>query len=253
MECRDARELLAAHVDGELRGREALEVARHLETCADCAAAQSALTAMRRAVQSGATRYRAPEALAARVQAALPAQPRQQPNAVVRSWQRLALASAFASALAIAFAIGVLVTRPIPSDLVADDIVATHVRSLVSGRPVDVASSDRHTVKPWFAGKLDYSPPVHDLSEQGFPLVGGRVDYIDHRPVAALVYRRHQHTINLYVRPAAPGAPNSGPTSESRQGFQLLRWVRDGMAYFAISDTEPAELAQFRAALVALD
>src|SRR5262252_1127127 len=186
MECRDARELLAAHVDGELRGREALEVARHLETCADCAAAQSALMAMRRAVRSDATRYRAPEALAARVRAALPAQPRQQPNAVVRSWQRLALVSGFASALAIAFAIGVLVTKPMPSDLVADDIVATHVRSLVSGRPVDVASSDRHTVKPWFAGKLDYSPPVHDLAEQGFPLAGGRVDYIEHRPVAAL-------------------------------------------------------------------
>src|SRR5262249_59546174 len=141
---------------------------------------------------------RAPERVGARVRPALPTPPRQQSNAVVRSWQRLALVSGFASALAIAFAIGVLVTKPLPDDLVADDIVGSHVRSLMSGHPVDVASSDRHTVKPWFAGKLDYSPPVHDLADQGFPLEGGRVDYVEHRPVAALVYGRHQHTINLY-------------------------------------------------------
>jgi anti-sigma factor RsiW len=253
MECKDARELLAAHVDGELRGREALEVARHLETCADCAAAQSALMTLQRAVRSEATRYRAPETLEARVRAALPPSPRREPAREVAFWRRLALGGGLATAFALALAIGVVVTRPMPSDLVADDIVASHVRSLVSGRPVDVASSDRHTVKPWFAGKLDYSPPVHDLAEQGFPLEGGRVDYIDHRPVAVLAYRRHQHTINLYVLPAPAGASNSGPTSESRQGFQLMRWVHDGMAYFAISDTEPAELAQFRAALAAKD
>ena len=249
MECRDARELLAAHLDGELHGREALDVARHLETCADCAAAYAALASLQRAVRSEATRYRAPEQLDARVRAALPALPRQEPNAVVRSWQRLALGSALASALAIALAIGIWVTRPLPDDLVVDDIVASHVRSLMSGRPVDVASSDLHTIKPWFAGKLDYSPPVHDLAEQGFPLEGGRIDYVEHRPVAALVYRRHQHTINLYVRPAPAGAANSSPSPESRQGFQLLRWNRGGMAYVAISDAEPAELAQFRSAL----
>lgn len=253
MECRDAPELLAAHVDGELRGREALDVARHLETCAQCTAARAELTALRRAVRTDATRYRAPEALAARVQAALPASPRRGPVREVAFWRRLALGSAFASVLAIALAIGVVATRPLSSDLVADDIVASHVRSLVSGRAIDVASSDRHTVKPWFAGKLDYSPPVHDLAAQGFPLEGGRVDYIAHRPVAALVYRRHQHTINLYVLPAAPGAPDSGPSSESRQGFALLRWIRGGMAYVAISDAEPAELAQFRSALVELN
>ena len=170
---------------------------------------------------------------------------------MVRSWQRLALGSALASALAIALVIGIFVTRPLSDDLVVDDIVASHVRSLMSGRPVDVASSDRHTVKPWFAGKLDYSPPVHDLADQGFPLEGGRVDYVEHRPVAALVYGRHQHTINLYVLPAPAGAASSGPSPESRQGFQLLRWTHGGMAYIAISDAEPAELAQFRSALVA--
>src|SRR4029077_1961264 len=136
-------------------------------TCADCAAAYAALASLQRTVRSEATRYRAPEQLEARVRAALPASPRQEPNAVVRSWQRLALGSALASALAIALAIGIFVTRPLPDALVVDDFVASHVRSLMSGRPVDVASSDRHTVKPWFAGKLDYSPPVHDLAEQG--------------------------------------------------------------------------------------
>lgn len=253
MECRDARQLLGAHLDGELRGREALDVARHVEGCAECAAAYAALSSLQRAVRSEATRYRAPETLEARVRAALPASRRQEPNAVVRSWQRLALGSAFASALAIAFAIGVFVTKPQSDDLVADDIVASHVRSLMSGRPVDVASSERHTVKPWFAGKLDYSPPVLDLADQGFPLEGGRVDYVLHRPVAALVYRRHQHTINLYVVPASPGAASSGPTAETRQGFQLLRWIHGGMEYIAISDAEAGELAQLRAALVAKD
>lgn len=253
MECRDARELLTAHVDGELRGREALDVARHVEDCAGCAATAARLTAMRRAVGGDATRFRASSALVQRVQASLaPASSREMAPAVA-FWRRLAIAGAFATAIAAAWGVGLVLTRPSADDAVVDELVASHVRSLLSGRAVDVASSDRHTVKPWFAGKVDYSPPVTDLAADGFPLVGGRVDYVQGRTATALVYRRNQHVIDLYVLPEGEGAAGSGVTADSRQGFHVLHWARGGMSYWAVSDVEPAELARFREALSARD
>ncbi len=249
MECSDARDLLTAHVDGELRGREALDVARHVESCAGCAAVAARIAALRRAVGTGATRFRAPEALARRVRASVPPSPPRETAPAVAFWRRLAFAGAFATAIAAAWGVGLMLTRPSASDALVDEIVASHVRSLLPGHAVDVASSDRHTVKPWFSGKVDYSPPVTDLAADGFPLVGGRLDYVGGRTVTALVYRRRLHTINLYVLPAGAGAADSGATLESRQGCHVLRWTQGGMAYWAVSDVEPAELARFREAL----
>jgi anti-sigma factor RsiW len=124
------------------------------------------------------------------------------------------------------------------------ELVASHARSLLTGHTIDVASSDRHTVKPWFNGKLDFSPAVYDLAAQGFPLQGARVDYVAMRPVGALVYRRHAHPINLFVWPVARSA---GPPSKSAlQGYNLLHWTRAGLDYWAVSDLNAAELAEFR-------
>jgi anti-sigma factor RsiW len=126
-----------------------------------------------------------------------------------------------------------------------EELVATHVRSqLLPSHRFDVASADPHTVKPWFEGKLDFSPPVNDLAGQGFPLVGGRLDYLHNRPVAALVYRRRRHTINLFIWPSSPGG-EAAPRRATRQGFHLFQWTGSGMTFCAVSDLNEGELQEF--------
>lgn len=186
----------------------------------------------------------APPGLAARMLAALPADAAQ-PRAAVRRTPWM-LASAMAGACVLVLGIAVVALRPAADRPLAEEIVASHVRSLMVDHAADVASSDHHTVKPWFAGKLDFSPPVSDLTAQGFALLGGRLDYVDHRPVAALVYRHRQHLINLFVWPASG---EGAAVQQELQGFHLLHWRHAGMAYWAVSDLNPEELAQFRETL----
>ena len=147
-------------------------------------------------------------------------------------------------------AAGVLITSIsahlffLPSqDALAEDLVASHVRSLMADHLSDVASSDQHTVKPWFSGKLDYAPPVQDFANQGFALAGGRIDYVDHRAVAALVYRHKEHVINAFVWPGAQA--NSSVRRHSRRGFNIIEWNADGMRYWVVSDVSQADLEAF--------
>ncbi len=201
------------------------------------------------AIRTGATRYAAPAELRARIVHALeqtePQVRKSSRHASVPFWQRWGLAgAAFAGGALLTFALGPMLALQDKDAQFSDDLIASHVRSLMASHVSDVASSDQHSVKPWFTGKVDFSPPVQDLAQSGFPLLGGRLDYINRRPVAALVYGRKQHIINLYVWPDGDKA-QSPDTVRSRQGFNMVGWTESGMIFWAISDLATDELRTF--------
>lgn len=202
-----------------------------------------------RAIKAGATRYAAPPALRESIVAALnqaeamtTAGPRRRFQTFWQQWG--AMGAAFACGMLASLALGTFRALPDEEDRLSQEVIAGHVRSLMASHLSDVASSDQHTVKPWFSGKLDFSPPVYDLAKEGFPLIGGRLDYLDRHSVAALVYRRQQHTINLFVWPAGDG-PAREMKLLSRQGFNMTDWSDSGMRFWAISDINPGELQSF--------
>jgi len=161
------------------------------------------------------------------------------------TWRWLNLGGALAVVVAVAWSVGLYMMLPAAGDRLTDEVVSSHVRSLLSDHLVDVASSDQHTVKPWFNGKLDFAPLVRDLTADGFPLVGGRIDYLDHRPAAALVYRSRAHPINVFVLPAPGSAPrDASATTRSHQGYNIVNWTRDGIAFWAVSDADAAGLVK---------
>jgi anti-sigma factor RsiW len=157
------------------------------------------------------------------------------------SWAWTSIAAAAVLVAMVAWRVGPMTFRPSPEDFLAQEVLASHVRSLMASHLTDVPSSDQHTVKPWFNGRLDFSPPVKDLSAEGFPLVGGRLDYLEDRPIAALVYQRRKHFINLFIWPSPP----SKQKSFTRQGYNLFRWAQSGMTYWAVSDLNWTELKEF--------
>ena len=251
MECKEARALLPAHVDRELGPGDADALDAHLRGCVDCRSQQTVLQSVRAAVSVHATRFRAPEELADRIGDSLSVAAPRSDRMRSPFWQGAGIGAAATAALAMVLGIGVLLTQPSHDELLADEAVANHVRSLQGGHVVDVTSSDQHTVKPWFTGKIDYAAPVLDLTAEGFPLVGGRLDYFDNRPVAALVYRHRLHTINVFVQPAKPGVLLGTARAFNRQGFAIERWTKDGMEFWAVSDADAATLSQLRALLLA--
>ena len=198
-------------------------------------------------VMRDATYHRAPPALRERVTASL-ANAAAEDRAPGRGGG-LFLAASFATVALLAWNMALWTVAPPSDDTVARDVVAAHVRSLMApNRLADVASSDRHAVKPWFAGKLDFAPPVRDLSSSGFPLAGGRLDYVDGHPVAALAYGRRLHTVNLFVWPA-PGAADTAPVTSNRSGYTLAHWTKGQMRHWAISDASREELEAFARAM----
>jgi anti-sigma factor RsiW len=146
--------------------------------------------------------------------------------------------------MALAACMALFIALPQSRDSLQEELVDSHVRSLLASHLIDIESSDRHTVRPWFSGKVDVAPPAVDLAQEGFPLVGGRLDYIDNRVVAALVYRRDAHIINVYVRPA-PGATDSGPQEVAHRGYNLCQWRQKGLEFWAVTDASQPELKHF--------
>ncbi|CAG9181502.1 hypothetical protein LMG23992_04523 [Cupriavidus laharis] len=257
MDCNEARRLLHAGADGELGPADLARLDPHLASCPACAAEIARIRALRDAVREGATYHRADGELRARLMASLPA-PLQEGSSPRwgkwgslgkwLAWSHPARAGlALAVVAAVALGIGQLARYRYDADAVAREMVASHVRALLSGRPLDVASLDQHTVKPWFNGRLDYAPVVRDLAEQGFVLAGGRLDYVDGRPVAVVVYRRNRHPVDVFVFPEGTGELPP-KVSGSRQGYQLESWDADGMRFLAITDASADDLHALRRA-----
>ena len=248
MNCQETQELLHGYMDGELDLRSNLDVEQHVQACPACARALQAQQALRSALGDSALYYKAPPHLCARVQTTLRVRDRSAAGSRIIAWRWLAVGLSFALLTIIIWSLAFIRSRPTADELLARELVASHVRSLMANHLTDVPSTDQHTVKPWFDGRLDFAPPVVDLTAQAFPLVGGRLDYINSRPVAALVYQRRQHFINLFIWPASDEAER-GPQMSVRQGYNLIHWTRAGMSYWAVSDLNLSELQAFAQAL----
>lgn len=246
MACDDARELPGGYLDDELDMATSLKFRRHLQECPECTAELRRQEALRKALRTSDLSFKAPAGLEKRIRSAVGTADHGQVGSLERVRRRPAVWLALAASMVIA---ALLVWRFGTSprentDLTAELVLTDHVRSLMLDHLTDVISTDNHTVKPWFNGKLDFSPPVRDTAAEGFPLAGGRLDYVN-RPVAALVYRRRQHVINVFVWPSSNESRGVSPESHTRQGYNLLHWSRAGMEYWAVSDLNVAELKQF--------
>jgi anti-sigma factor RsiW len=247
MSCADMTALLHGMLDGELDAVNAVQFERNLETCEACSAEYHRQLALRAAIRRPELLHRAPESLRRRIEAAIPSVPMR--PAEKAPWWRRAIGDwrlGIGTSLALAASLVLFIVATPGDDSLQRDLVAGHIRSLQASHLVDVPSSDQHTVKPWFNGKLDVSPPVVDLVDQGFPLAGGRLDYVDEHEAAVLVYRRNQHVINLYVWPA-PGAGDTALQVASHQGYNLLHWTRGELSFWAVSELNLVELREFQA------
>jgi len=240
MECNPDYILLQAYADGELDAMRSVEVETHLAGCPACRQALENLCACRTALREGLPRYAAPAHLAEKIRTAMPAAAPVRHARVVNYWPWAGWVSALAATLVVGFFIGLQRGQ---SGRLFDEAVASHTRSLMQSHLMDVVSTDQHTVKPWFEGKINFAPPVVDLSSAGFPLVGGRLDELNHQTVAALVYGRNKHFINLFVWPSTSGALSVG--SAESAGYQLNSWTHGDLDFIAVSEIPPADLADF--------
>jgi anti-sigma factor RsiW len=247
MDCDRARAWLPRLLDRELPFGRRWQLRRHLAACKSCAADQEEQRDMQSAFREQIVYHRAPAALAARIVDSLP---RETVPRASRPWFRgtglafggTGLAGALAGAALVLLVQGGA-TRP-RGVSVTEAVIDSHIASMMANHLTDVQTSDQHTVKPWLSAHIDVSPPVRDLAPEGFPLLGGRLDYIDGHPVAVVVYRRDKHIINLFTW-SSPGQPDAPPRRDFRQGFNVITWRQAGITYFAVSDVEADQLAHF--------
>ena len=270
MNCNDAASLIAAYVDGETGRRQARAIGNHLRGCRECAVKHEDLLALRAQLRAEVPRYSAPPALRARVlatlaSAAAPTPPRRRffdrwrwtgdgvpaggasgshvYGIVDRGRWLAGGALAGCAATVLAWVVGTTLIDWRANEDIAVEAVTSHVRATLGHQLIQVASSNQHTVKPWLSARLDYSPPVPDLKNEGFELIGGRVDYVDRHPVATLVYRIRDHNIDVFVRPESAQAP---PTAlRTVRGFNVAHATGSGMDWLAVSDVSADVLTAF--------
>lgn len=246
MTCTELETRLHAYLDAELPEAAAREVAAHVARCPHCGPWYEEQRTLRAALRERLPAFRAPDTLRAAVRRGLrAAQDSEPPRA------RFAASRWLAAAAMLIVAVGgtwSLAMRAVASRTVSAEVLAAHVRALMPGHLTDVLSTDQHTVKPWFNGRLDFSPPVENFSGTGYPLIGGRIDYVAGRPVAVLVYGRRQHVISVMLWPAGTGS-SAGPAARTVQGYHLLHWTDPGFTYWVVSDLGTGELAEFASLL----
>jgi len=244
MNCHEAQELLHAHLDGELDVVSDVALTHHLDECPACAQAYQSQQALRAALRTSALAFAPPAHLQQRIRSAVRRASRTDTRTRVWAWPWLRVGTALAAGVLLMWGVESLRPGPTPEDLLTQEVIAGHTRSLMASHLTDVTSSDQHTVKPWFEGKLPFAPPVQDWAAQGFPLVGGRLDYLGNRPVAALVYQRQQHMINLFLWPATPDGDHE-ETRRTRQGYNLIHGTTADMTYWVVSNLNMRELQAF--------
>jgi anti-sigma factor RsiW len=253
MECTAARRLRHPYLDGELDPADLSEVQSHIAGCADCHALYAQEQALSAAIRAQAPRFTAPASLRRSILEGIGAG-RRRPLAELRllavGWNPVVLAASLLLAVVTSSAVTDAYLRQAGPPPIVQEVVASHIRSLMASHLTDVASSDQHTVKPWFNGRIDVAPPVIDLADQGYALVGGRLDYLAEHQVAALVYRHQQHVINVLVWPSASPA-HGGPDSFTQQGFNVVHVASGDMTYWAVSDLNAPELREFVGRLIA--
>jgi anti-sigma factor RsiW len=247
--CANCLEMLSSHIDGELSADESAQVREHLQGCADCAREHRKLLDTSSLLRGRLMRYEAPDVLKARIRAGLVGSPREvEPRAANlpgkqrRDWLRGLAAAAVVAVVSSALTV-FAVRQGAPDASVADQVLTSHIRSLMPGHLTDVASNDQHNVKPWFNGRVNVSPAVPRLDSVGFPLIGGRLDYIDGHSAASVVYTRRQHVINVFSWPAPVGS--DGTTTSTSNGYHLIRIRKEGVETWFVSDLNISELQDF--------
>jgi anti-sigma factor RsiW len=248
LSCQRAQELIHGYVDGELDLARSLEVEQHIHECDVCGRTYRNQNALRSSLKHDSLYYSAPEKLKKRIQSSLRKESSSKVSQRVFGWRWLTVGASLAFMLLLGVAVWRFVPvsiRPSGDELLAQEVLSDHVRSLqMPGHLTDVLSTDQHTVKPWFDGKVDFAPPVKDFASQDFRLYGGRLGYLNNRPVAALIYQRRLHYINLFIWPAEQ-ASSTDQVAIQRQGYNLIHWCGSGMNFWAISDLNGVELREF--------
>jgi anti-sigma factor RsiW len=248
MNCKETQKVIHGYVDGELDVVHNLGVEQHLQECAACAGSFRGQQYLRKVMASRPLYFEAPKGLEKRVRSAVrQASKAESPRWRWRwpsAWGWPGVLAPFAAAALVLLIAMPLAMRTSTEDRLSQEIVSAHVRSLMASHLTDVASTDQHTVKPWFNGKLPFSPPVTDLAAQSFPLIGGRLDYAEGHPVAALIYQHRLHFINLFVWPSIRVSSKSGEL-RTQQGYNTIRWSQGGMDYWAVSDMNRGDLWGF--------
>ena len=239
MNCHDAQTVMHGYLDRELDPSVSLQYEQHIGECPACSKALAEQQAIQTAMKVDSLYFKAPANFRDRLRASLKKQSSTRP--VRFPWRSFAAAACVAFCIGLGFLLAQLTFTHSVHERLTQEVASAHIRSLQAEHMVDVKSSDRHTVKPWFNGKLDFSPPTPDLEKEGFPLVGGRLDYLNGRPVAVLVYKRREHLINVFAWPSSRTA-SSDFQRETRQGYHLVQWSEAGMNYWLVSDLNPTEL-----------
>src|SRR5277367_3085417 len=244
MNCQQTKPLIEAYADGELDAAGILELEKHIHDCPACALAWRNAQTLKKALKQDSLFFSAPPELRRRVKAELRSQVGTKFRWSFWNWNWLTTATTSVATACIALLLTLSLTRPSAEQRLAQEIVSSNIRSLMADHMLDVVSTDQHTVKPWFNGKLDFSPPVKDLAAQEFPLIGGRLDYIGGRSVAALVFHRAKHVINLFIWPSNAADSKAVPVT-TIQGYNVIHWSNAGMTLWAVSDLNEKELMEF--------